>query len=238
MNHAKTFRKFVTLWIRMLYKDFQAHLYKSMMLSTRNHMFLAASMLLLAVSLPSVVCDDEALETVLAPLPSVTKSTPPSTQNPNNEDVVSFTERIYSALGTKKTAELAVDFKGEYATLNWDGSLSEKLGALQEMRLQDLQLSVRHARKMRDLLDLLDAGPTAPHPDDGGSDVGSEVPAAPSNVSSEEVAPSAVSSEEVAPAAAAVSADEVAPAAQEQKADKEALPPLPVKAAAATKTKA
>ncbi len=35
-----------------------------------------------------------------------------------------------------------------------------------------------------------------------------------------------------------MSSDEVAPAAQEQKADKEALPPLPVKAAAATKTKA
>lgn len=151
---------------------------------TKNFLAASCTLLLVAVSLPSAYCQnrplpqtEDLLQAVLAPLPSVTKSSPSGTANvaddskPTAEDLVSFTKRIYSALGSidnykKTTEELADDFKGEYATLNWDGSLGEKLEALQEMRLLDLQLSVRHARKMRDLLDILDVGPASPHPNE------------------------------------------------------------------------
>ena len=74
----------------------------------------------------------------------------------SNSDIVSFTKRVYSALGSKTEAELVEDFKGEYETLNYDGSLGEILDSLYEMRLEDLQISVRHAKKMRDLLDILE----------------------------------------------------------------------------------
>ena len=77
-------------------------------------------------------------------------------EGPSNSDIVSFTKRVYSALGSKTEAELVEDFKGEYETLNYDGSLGETLDSLYEMRLEDLQISVRHAKKMRDLLDILE----------------------------------------------------------------------------------
>jgi hypothetical protein len=75
---------------------------------------------------------------------------------PGNSDIVGLTKRIYASLGSKEAVDLAQDFKGEYETLNVDGALANKLDALYEMRLEDLQLSVRHAKKMRDLLDVLE----------------------------------------------------------------------------------
>lgn len=86
----------------------------------------------------------------------------PSPFHPSNSDIVGLSKRIYASLGSKSAADLAQDFKGEYETLNVDGLLGPKLDALYEMRLEDLQLSVRHAKKMRDLLDVLEQEPTAP----------------------------------------------------------------------------
>jgi hypothetical protein len=159
---------------------------------------LVAGVLLLAVSVSCSSADDEPLDAVLADLPPDQGT--PSPLHPSAGDLVSFTKRVYSALGTKKPAEVALDFKGEYATLNWDGALGERLEAVEEMRIQDLQLSVQHARKLRDLLNILDAGPDAPHPNE-----------------SDEVH---VADEPVKAATAAT--------------EKEALPPLPVKAAQAS----
>jgi hypothetical protein len=80
-----------------------------------------------------------------------------SCQTKNSVDVVGFTKRIYNALGTKNPSDLAIDFKEEYANLNnIDGALGEKLNGLYEMRMEDLQISVRHARKMRYFLDILE----------------------------------------------------------------------------------
>lgn len=76
---------------------------------------------------------------------------------PSNSDVVGLSKRIYASVGSKAPVDLAKDFKGEYETLNVDGTLGPKLDALYEMRLDDLQRSVRHAKKMRDLLDVLEA---------------------------------------------------------------------------------
>ena len=126
---------------------------------------LVASVLLLAVSATCSSADDP-LDAVLGDLPPITVSETPSPLHPSTGDLVSFTKRVYSALGTKKPAEVALDFKGEYATLNWDGALGERLRAVEEMRIQDLQLLVQHARKLRDLLNILDAGPTAPYPNE------------------------------------------------------------------------
>ncbi len=137
-----------------------------------NKMQLILAITLLAVSLSPQLAtcqgEDAILEDVLSPLPTVVG--PPSPAHPSASDIVSFTKRIYSALGNKKPIDLADDFKGEYATLNSDGLLGEKLGTLQEMRLIDLQLSVRHARKMRDLLDILDASDPSLNRDAEGQD--------------------------------------------------------------------
>jgi hypothetical protein len=82
-------------------------------------------------------------------------ASPPSSKR--IENVVDFTKRIYSSLGTKSIADLAVDFKGDFEALNYDNKLSEELKSLYEMRLDDLQRSVSHAKKMRDLLEILNA---------------------------------------------------------------------------------
>jgi hypothetical protein len=90
----------------------------------------------------------------------VKENTPePSLEHPSASDIVSFTKRLYSAAGRKDTLGVVDDFRNEYATLNWDGTLGGKLEALQEMRLMDLQTSVRHAKKMRDLIALLEENP-------------------------------------------------------------------------------
>jgi hypothetical protein len=70
-------------------------------------------------------------------------------------DIVGFTKRMYSALGTKTPVEVASDMKEEYDGFNQDGLLGEKLNSLYEMRLEDLHISVGHVGKMRELLDIL-----------------------------------------------------------------------------------
>ncbi len=86
----------------------------------------------------------------------VVEQPPASPVHPSNSDIVDFSKRIYSALGSKSVGDLATDFKVEFETLNSDGLLGETLSSLSAMRLDDLQRSVRHAKKMRDLLNLLD----------------------------------------------------------------------------------
>lgn len=69
--------------------------------------------------------------------------------------VVSLTKKIYASLDSKSANDLAGDLRGEYNELNMDGTLSGTLSALNEMRLEDLQQSVRHAKKMSELLNAL-----------------------------------------------------------------------------------
>lgn len=83
--------------------------------------------------------------------------TPPPHIPPTAGDIVSFTKRLYSAMGrTTILKDIVDDFKGEYETLNYDGKLADKLGALYEMRVEDLQISIRHAKRMKDLVAAMD----------------------------------------------------------------------------------
>ena len=80
-------------------------------------------------------------------------TTPPP---PTDQDIVLFSKRLYSSLGTKKTSDLAHDFRPEYDSLNADGKLGRTLEALAAMRLEDLMISVRHAKKMKKVVVLLE----------------------------------------------------------------------------------
>ena len=81
------------------------------------------------------------------------------TSQPDYEgnDVVRFSKYMYSVLGTKSAEELAYDFKNQYDTLNTDGKLGTTLNALYEMRMEDLIISVRHSKKMKEVLSVLEA---------------------------------------------------------------------------------
>ena len=84
-------------------------------------------------------------------LVSAQETTPP----PAGSDSVSFSRRLYSILGTKGAEEIANDNREEFDRLNVGGTLGYTLTALFEMRLEDLLISVRHARKMKEVIDLL-----------------------------------------------------------------------------------
>jgi hypothetical protein len=87
---------------------------------------------------------------------SLANCLPTTTPPPTTQDIVQFSRRLYSSLGTKKAADLAHDFQPEYDALNADGKLGETLGALAEMRIEDLTVSVRRAKKMRRVVALLE----------------------------------------------------------------------------------
>ena len=72
-------------------------------------------------------------------------------------DIVRFSKHMYSVLGTKDQVELAKDFRVEYDALNKDGKLGLTLDALFEMRLEDIMISARHVKKMREVLNILSA---------------------------------------------------------------------------------
>jgi hypothetical protein len=74
-----------------------------------------------------------------------------------NGDVVRFSKKIYSALGSDTPLNVAKQFLPEYSRLNATstGTLGETLEALIEMRMQDLKLSIKHAKKARETLSLM-----------------------------------------------------------------------------------
>jgi hypothetical protein len=73
----------------------------------------------------------------------------------DDANVIHFQKRIYSALTTGNTTELASHFRSTFEDLNQDGRLGDTLTMLYDMRLMDLQTSVQHARKMRDVIGIL-----------------------------------------------------------------------------------
>ncbi len=82
--------------------------------------------------------------------------TPATHSTPSASDILSFTKRLYSVLGrTIVVKDVVVNFKAEYETLNYDGKLADKLIALYDMRQQDLEISVQHTMKMKELLTAL-----------------------------------------------------------------------------------
>lgn len=116
--------------------------------------FIASFLLLLVIS-PSAHCQDilidEGLEFGLE-----------SDENSvyHTDDIVRFSKRINSVLKTNPTkdaANLAVEFKKEFRNINVDGTMGSMLGALYDMRLEDLLISVERVRKMKALLETLDS---------------------------------------------------------------------------------
>ena len=97
-------------------------------------------------------------------------------QNPNNNiniksdasrnsNIVRFSKKMYSSLGAMAGAglpwnatALAEGFKSEFDKLSesTNGILGGALKAIYEMRMQDLQISLTHARRLRDVLDVLE----------------------------------------------------------------------------------
>ena len=75
----------------------------------------------------------------------------------DSDDVVSFTKSLYRDLGNNWNNATAVadKYRDRFNALNdtSDGHLSQTLASLFEIRMLDLQASVRHARKMRSVVE-------------------------------------------------------------------------------------
>lgn len=80
---------------------------------------------------------------------------PSEPEYPRPVDIVSFSKRMYSSLATGDANTLAERFKPTFNALNHDGNLGHTLDILYDMRLMDLQASVGHARKMKDVIEIL-----------------------------------------------------------------------------------
>jgi hypothetical protein len=68
-------------------------------------------------------------------------------------DIVNMQKTIYSVLGQYEIPEIVSRFKPEFQRLDTDGTLSNVLDSLYEMRMLDMQISIQHAKKMRGVLD-------------------------------------------------------------------------------------
>lgn len=126
-------------------------------------------LLALSVTLLSVDASDgppDALLTHLRPLvtprppPSRAPSPPPPVPNlpPKQDLVVQFTKKLYKDLGNNlghNATALADKYQGEFDQLDshTGGRLGETLSTLFEIRMLDLQASIRHARRMRQVID-------------------------------------------------------------------------------------
>jgi len=77
------------------------------------------------------------------------------------QDVVRFTKNLYKDLGASwnNTSDVTDKYKPAFRELDksTDGALGQTLASLLEIRMLDLQTSVRHARKMRAVVESLSA---------------------------------------------------------------------------------
>ena len=102
-------------------------------------------------------------ETGLAPSFKITHPTAPKL---DPDDVVRFTKNLYKELGDHWGNATAISdkYRDQFQNLNasTDGQLGDTLSALFEIRMLDLQASVRHARKMRSVLQSFAGEKTVP----------------------------------------------------------------------------
>jgi len=84
------------------------------------------------------------------------KTSHPASPRLEPDDVVRFTKNLYQELGDHwgNTTAVTDKYRDEFQDLNAStaGQLGETLSALFEIRMLDLQASVRHARKMRNVI--------------------------------------------------------------------------------------
>lgn len=130
----------------------------------RSVFLLFAVFALASCQTPASITADSTKDNVAPAVPIALPTvigTPYPTQGdyPSGADVVSFTKRVYQALGKggSSVQDIVGDFKREYETLNYDGTLGEKLMGLYEMRLNDLQIAYRHAKTLKEVWDALGA---------------------------------------------------------------------------------
>ena len=79
------------------------------------------------------------------------------TDAPHPSVIVGFYKRLYSSMATENVTALVEHFRPTFDSLNQDGMLGDTLNIIYDMRLNDLQTSIRHARKMKEVVDLLAA---------------------------------------------------------------------------------
>lgn len=91
--------------------------------------------------------------------PSPRTTHPRVTHDKNHlpEDMIDLSKRIYSAMGKQNTTLVVNEFKPQFDDLNQrsEGELGKTLGAAFEVRLLDLQQSVRHAKAMLEVINEL-----------------------------------------------------------------------------------
>lgn len=77
------------------------------------------------------------------------------TKDVKPSDVVIFSKNLYARMGRENATQVVDEFQPEFDELNHDmhGHLGQTLGTLFEMKLMDLQQSVRHAKAMLDVID-------------------------------------------------------------------------------------
>lgn len=97
------------------------------------------------------------LRPLITPKPSPPPPLPIPKTVPKQDLIVQFSKKIYKDLGHNRGNITAVvdKYQGEFDNLDGrtGGSLGETLSALLEIRMLDLQASVRHARRMHNLID-------------------------------------------------------------------------------------
>ncbi len=115
-------------------------------LSTPRHLPIALALFVSLLANPT--------ETGLAP--SLKTSHPAAVPKLDPDDIVRFTKNLYKELGDHwgNTTAVSNKYRDQFQNLNasTDGQLGSTLSALFEIRMLDLQASVRHARKMRSVI--------------------------------------------------------------------------------------
>jgi hypothetical protein len=116
---------------------------------------------LLALSLPLMVHASDgppdSLLTHLRPLVTPRPPGPPSKSAPQQDVMLQFTKKLYKDLGNYRgNTTMVVDkYQDEFDMLDkrTGGGLRETLSTLFEIRMLDLQASIRHAKQMRKVID-------------------------------------------------------------------------------------
>lgn len=82
---------------------------------------------------------------------------PYDTDIQDSPNAVVFSKDLYSSASTWSAKEIADHFRTHYVLLNQDGMLGDTLSIVYDMRLRDLQTSIKNARKMKEVVDILAA---------------------------------------------------------------------------------
>jgi hypothetical protein len=118
----------------------------------------------------SMVCLLLCLSTTYSGLAPSLKSRPPLVNKPEvaPEDIVRFTKNVYKELGNSwNNTDAVIDkYRPQFQELNQtsSGQLGQTLTSLLEIRMLDLQASVRHARKMRSVFQEFMKNPAVSEP--------------------------------------------------------------------------